>query len=42
MIQVEELFLAPDATVLEALRKLEKETQMQGMRAFVWDITDTL
>ena len=28
--------------VMEALRKLEKETQMQGMRAFVWDITDTL
>ena len=26
----------------EALRKLEKETQMQGLRAFVWDITDTL
>ena len=28
--------------VMEALRKLEKETQLQGMRAFVWDVTDTL
>lgn len=28
--------------VMEALRKLEKETQMQGMRAFGWDVTDSL
>lgn len=28
--------------VMEALRELDKETQMQGMRAFVWDITDSM
>lgn len=28
--------------VMEALRKLEENTQMQGMRAFAWDVTDSL
>ncbi len=30
------------APVLEALRALDAETKMQGLRAFVWDITDQL
>ncbi len=30
------------AKAMEALRKLEKQTQMQGLRAFVWDITDQI
>ena len=34
---VEDAKLPP---VMEALRKMEKETQMQGMRAFVWEVTD--
>lgn len=28
--------------VMEALRKLEKDSQMQGMRAFAWEVTDSL
>lgn len=36
---VEDAKLPP---VMEALRKMEQETQMQGMRAFVWEVTDSL
>lgn len=28
--------------LLEALRALDAQTKMQGLRAFVWDITDQL
>lgn len=30
------------SSVMEALRRLEKETEMQGMRVFVWEVTDTI
>lgn len=29
-------------SIMDALRKLEQESQMQGMRAFVWDVTDQI
>lgn len=29
-------------SVMEALCQLEKESQMQGMRAFVWEVTDQI
>lgn len=28
--------------VMAALRELDKDTQLQGMRAFVWDVTDKM
>ena len=28
--------------VMEALRKLDDQTRMQGVRAFVWDVTDKM
>lgn len=28
--------------LMEGLRELDKQTQLQGMRAFVWDITDQM
>lgn len=30
------------AVVMDELRRLERETQMQGMRAFAWEVTDTI
>ena len=30
------------APALDALREIDKDTQLQGLRAFVWDITDTM
>jgi hypothetical protein len=30
------------APALEALRALDAELQMQGLRAFVWDVTDRM
>lgn len=30
------------AAALESLRKLDKDTQLQGMRAFAWEVTDQM
>ncbi len=30
------------AAAMESLRKLDKETQLQGMRAFVWEVGDKM
>ena len=30
------------APALDALREIDKDTQLQGLRAFVWDVTDTM
>lgn len=27
---------------MAALREIDKDTQLQGMRAFVWDVTDSM
>lgn len=39
------LTIVPDdnaTPLLDALRELDNQTEMQGTRAFVWDIVDTL
>lgn len=39
------LAIVPDEKVepvMKSLRKLDSEAEMQGLRAFVWDITDQL
>ena len=30
------------APLLDAVRELDKTTQLQGIRAFVWEITDMM
>lgn len=30
------------APAMEALREIDKDTQLQGLRAFVWDVTESM
>lgn len=39
LAMVEDQKVAP---LLDAVRELDKVTQLQGIRAFVWDITDMM